>query len=122
MSRVGLTEKEEKHILLLLEGDVSDIELEESDEEDFDENDAFQQTAEVDEDSISQHVTLPNQNISFELEDDLDFDLEDDIPLARLLPVESSSKYARKKILSGKKMTSVSFLHSVILQLQVQRV
>lgn len=97
MSRVGLTEKEEKHYLLLLEGDVSDIELEESDEEDFDENDAFQQTAEVDEDSISQHVTLPNQNISFELEDDLDFDLEDDIPLARLLPVESSSKYARKK-------------------------
>ncbi|KAJ3619148.1 hypothetical protein MTP99_005933 [Tenebrio molitor] len=36
MSRAGLTEDEERHILLLLEGDVSDVDIGSDDEEDED--------------------------------------------------------------------------------------
>lgn len=84
--RVGLTEQEEQ-LLLLLEGDISDIAIDTdlSDEENLLENlqAGINETLNI----ITAGDTAGTGNVSFEIEDEDSFDEEDNIPL---------SNYAKK--------------------------
>lgn len=83
MTRVGLSAEEEKHYLLLLEGDISDcdLDLESSD----DENNLENTHVSRDNEDIAQKYEIPTtSNISFEVEYPSS-DEEDNIPLSRFV-------------------------------------
>ena len=88
--RQGLTENEVKNILLLMEGDLSDLDMEDSDD-DIDlpnfENDQNGPDSVINENSLSYEVLESNQNDAASANDDMhnsDFDSEDEIPLSML--------------------------------------
>jgi hypothetical protein len=92
MSRAGFTEDEERHILLLLEGDVSDVDIGSDDEEDEDNIvlpniDSNLLTENLINDIVNNNeehvIQLPN-NLFAEIEEQHE-DSEDDVPLTQLL-------------------------------------
>ncbi|KAK5648131.1 hypothetical protein RI129_003023 [Pyrocoelia pectoralis] len=89
MDYVGLTKDEADHLLVLLEGDISDVEIEESDDE---------IELEVSSRSNSSNVpplleTVPYDMIPTEQE----FDSEDDLPLSYFQKKPKKKKLKRKK-------------------------
>ncbi|KAJ8927229.1 hypothetical protein NQ314_020351 [Rhamnusium bicolor] len=110
MTRQGLTEQEEKHLLLLLEGDVSDIDNEESDGEiDLQIPDA----------SNIPDYTLPvgeNIGVAYEVDEksveEEHYDAEDDIPLSLLFQKKNSLPQA--DFLIKKKKTKYRWRHKDI--------
>lgn len=94
---VGLSEEEEKRILLLLEGDISDIEIEEDDNVDeAEEEELIRLRTIVDPDPV--HIDLNILNISVEKEKDKTprDDDDDNIPLAILFPKKQGKPIKRK--------------------------
>lgn len=108
MTRTGLTEAEERHILLLMEGDVSDLELELDDELEEDNIDDVLVDNNADDVDINTIIQLSNK-LSAEIEDvsvksdyenadnlaqDLQEseDSEDNIPLYQLVHQQSTSR------------------------------
>lgn len=94
MSRVGLTEDEEKHIMLLLEGDLSDVEgFIDDDDEDagVDEDELLKLQKQYDPDPAVELVNMPeSNNIQMELEAEPveeDYDSEDNLPLSTFINI-----------------------------------
>lgn len=81
MTRVGLTEEEESRLLLLMEGDISELEM---DIESSDEEYEMRSMSPQDQNLLGNHSAHLLANISFE-NDTLSFDEEDDLPLSTFL-------------------------------------
>lgn len=82
MTRTGLSEEEERQLLLLLEGDVSDLDLEESDDD-----------AEFEIEDVQDCPTsnIIRNGLNYEKSNGEEYDSDDDIPLAVRFGIQTSN-------------------------------
>ncbi|CAH2000556.1 unnamed protein product [Acanthoscelides obtectus] len=89
MSRVGLTEEEETHLLLLLEGELSDIEINEEDDDEYEDHITSLPLREyvsdcIDTENVLLQTDMGNKSEIQENDATQSEDSEDDLPLEQL--------------------------------------
>ncbi|KAF5274563.1 hypothetical protein FQA39_LY07175 [Lamprigera yunnana] len=98
MTCMGLTEEDEKHLLMLLDGDISDVKIEDEDEINY-ENEINEKKSKFN-DSIEECISgtiIPvgskKINVEVEIIENNEYDAEDDIALSQFL--ESSKNFIK---------------------------
>lgn len=101
MTRTGLTEQEENQILLLLEGDISDIEIQEDDsDEDMEdaEETRLQNLLDPEPDGTDEQQILPDLQVGLEVNQETnDWEEDDNISLSALLAKEKRPTNSKLK-------------------------